>query len=230
MQTAVARTAPMVYNGGLPPRKAIHMRYFRALAASVLVLTVVTPALAQAPAPAPNADNQQTIAKLQNFGTMVAFTNLASGAVRLIVVLDPVSEGSDAALKAVQSVLAGNPSKRLRAFVVWSAVSAGGTELRAVARSTVHDRRLVYFYDGEGFVANAFKNVVGSGQEPATDVLLLYDTDAHLAPEPPAPSMWMSANKDIKGTALDATQLGASTNELVRRVEEKVNDGAAPKK
>ena len=130
---------------------------------------------------------------------------------------------------AVQAVLAANPSKRLRAFVVWSALSADATEMRALTRSTVRDRRLVYFYDPEGFVPNAFRNVVGSGQEPADDVLLLYDTDAHLAPDPPAPSLWMSANKYIKGTALDATQLGTSTNELVRRVEAKVND-AAPQK
>jgi hypothetical protein len=206
------------------------MQYFRALAALVLALGLVTPALAQAPAPASNPGTPQNIAKLQNFNTMVAMTNLASGAVRLIVVLDPASTGADAAMKAVESVLGGNPSKRLRAFVVWSAVSAGSTEARATARSTVHDRRLVYFYDPQATVANAFKNVVGSGDAPATDVLLLYDTDAHLAPEPPAPSLWMSANKSIKGTALDATQLGASTNELVRRVEEKVTDGAAPKK
>jgi hypothetical protein len=149
--------------------------------------------------------------------------------VRLVVIADPVSEGSAAALKAVQSVLESNPSKRLRAFVVWTATTPEATEMRALARSSVHDRRLVYFYDPEAVVSNAFRNVVGSGQEPATDILLLYDTDAHLAPDPPAPSVWMTANKDIKGTALDAKSLSTHANEMVKRVEEKVTDGAQPK-
>ena len=200
------------------------MQYLRVFAVVVLVLALVAPAGAQAP-----ANNNQAVARLQNMGTMVAFLNLASGAVRLVVIADPVSEGSDAALKAVQSVLESNPSKRLRVFVVWSATTPEATEVRALQRCSVHDRRLVYFYDPEGFVPNAFRNVVGSGQEPATDVLLLYDTDAHLAPDPPAPSMWMSANKDIKGTALDAKQLSTHANEMVKRVEEKVNDGATQK-
>jgi hypothetical protein len=203
------------------------MQYTRAILVFVIAFGLVSPALGQSPTP--STVQAQNMARLQNFGTMVAFLNLASGTVRLVVIVDPVSDGSVAALKAVQSVLESNPSKRLRAYVVWSAVTADGTEMRALSRSDIHDRRLVYFYDPEGFVSNAFRNVVGSGQGPATDVLLLYDTDAHLAPEPPAPSMWMSANKDIKGTALDAPQLGAHANEMVRRVEEKVNDGAPQK-
>src|SRR5512144_737289 len=98
------------------------MQYLRSLAVVVLILALAAPALAQAPAPV--ADTQQNVVKLQNLGTMVAFLNLASGAVRLVVILDPVSDGSEEALKAVQAVLAANPSKRLRAFVVWSALSA----------------------------------------------------------------------------------------------------------
>ena len=218
----------MVYNLDLPPRKAwFPMHYFRTLIVFVLALALVHTgvALAQAPAstPAPAPESTQGMTKLQNFGTMVAFLNLASGAVRLVAILDPVSEGSVAALNAVQSVLAGNQSKRLRAYVVWVKSSSEGTELRALTRSNqVHDRRFVYFYD-------SFRTVVGSAGIPATDVLLLYDTDAHLALDPPAPSIWMSANKDIKGQAVDATQLGANANAMVRRVEEKVTD-ATPKK
>lgn len=208
------------------------MQYLRALNASLLAATLtastVSRSVAQAPAAA--TQQQQQVAKLQNFGTMVAFVNLAAGAVRLVVVVDPTSAGSDAAMSAVKSVLESNPSKRLRAFVVWSAITAEGTELRAVARSNeVHDRRLVYFYDPEGAVAGAFRGVVGSGETPATDVVLLYDTDAHLAMNPPAPAMWMSANRDIKGETLDAKQLSAHANEMVRRVEEKVIDGTQPK-
>lgn len=208
------------------------MQYHRTLVVFALGLSLTHGglAVAQTGAPATASEPTQSIAKLQNFGTMVAFLNLASGAVRLVVVVDPVSEGSTAALNAVQSILAANPSKRLRAFVVWSAVSPDGTELRALSRSNqVHDHRLVYFYDSQGFVSNAFRTVVGSGQAPATDVLLLYDTDAHLALDPPAPAMWMTANKNIKGQALDAKQLGAHANEMVHRVEEKVTDGTPQK-
>jgi len=204
------------------------MQYVRVLSVFFLVLGLAGSSIAQAPASPPQQPQQ--VAKLQNFGTMVAFVNLAAGAVRLVVVLDPASEGADAAMSAVKSVLDANPSKRLRAFVVWSAVTAEGTEMRALARSNqVHDRRLVYFYDPGAVVSNAFRGVVGSGETPATDVVLLYDTDAHLAMNPPAPAMWMSANRDIKGETLDAKQLGAHANEMVRRVEEKVIDGTQPK-
>jgi hypothetical protein len=206
------------------------MQYLRIFSVSLLALTLAGTSISGAMAQAPASQQTQQVAKLQNFGTMVAFVNLAAGAVRLVVVLDPMSEGSEAALSAVKSVLETNPSKRLRAFVVWSAVTAEGTEMRALTRSSqVHDRRLVYFYDPEGVVSNAFRGVVGSGQTPATDVVLLYDTDAHLAMEPPAPLMWMSANRDIKGETLDAKQLSAHANEMVRRVEEKVIDGTQPK-
>lgn len=204
------------------------MQYVRFLSVFFLALVLAGTSIAQAPAPQPQQPQQ--LARLQNFSTMVAFVNLAAGAVRLVVVLDPASEGADAAMSAVKSVLEANASKRLRAFVVWSAVTAEGTEMRALARSNqVHDRRLVYFYDPEAVVSGAFRGVVGSGETPATDVVLLYDTDAHLAMNPPAPAMWMSANRDIKGETLDAKQLGAHANEMVRRVEEKVIDGTQPK-
>jgi hypothetical protein len=206
------------------------MQYVRSLSVFLVVLGLAGTSIAQAPAPQQQPQQQQQLARLQNFSTMVAFVNLAAGAVRLVVVLDPASEGADAAMSAVKSVLEANASKRLRAFVVWSAVTAEGTEMRALARSNqVHDRRLVYFYDPEAVVSSAFRGVVGSGETPATDVVLLYDTDAHLAMNPPAPAMWMSANRDIKGETLDAKQLGAHANEMVRRVEEKVIDGTQPK-
>ena len=206
------------------------MQYGRFLSVFLVVLGLAGTSIAQAPAPQQQPQQQQQLARLQNFSTMVAFVNLAAGAVRLVVVLDPASEGADAAMSAVKSVLEANASKRLRAFVVWSAVTAEGTEMRALARSNqVHDRRLVFFYDPEAVVSNAFRGVVGSGETPATDIVLLYDTDAHLAMNPPAPAMWMSANRDIKGETLDAKQLGAHANEMVRRVEEKVIDGTQPK-
>lgn len=193
------------------------------------------PDASRAQSPTPSAPPVQTapltVAKLQNFGTMVAFLNLASGAVRLVTVLDPTSEGSASALAAIQSALAANPSKRLRAYVVWVATTPEATELRAASRSAlVRDRRLVYFFDPEGFVSDAFRSAVSSGGVPATDVVLLYDTDAHLALDPPAPSLWMSANPDIKGQAVDAKLLSTQVSDMVRRIEEKVTDATSQKK
>jgi hypothetical protein len=53
-------------------------------------------------------------------------------------------------------------------------------------------------------------------------------TPTHIWPESPRTAMWMSANPDIKGETLDAKQLSAHANEMVRRVEEKVIDGTQP--
>ena len=66
------------------------MQYRRAF--SILALAAVTtvkagPSLAQVPAPAPQSTEAppQNVARLQNFGTLVSFLNLASGAVRLLM-------------------------------------------------------------------------------------------------------------------------------------------------
>jgi hypothetical protein len=206
------------------------MHYLRSLVVFVLALSLAASGRAQSPAPAQESQQQQQVAKLPGFTTLVALVNLGSGAVRVVVVLDPVSDGSAAALKAVQYVLDSNSSKRLRVYVVWSAQTAQATQLRAAARSNeVRDHRVAYFYDAEGSVADAFRGVAGSGATPATDILLLYDTDARLALDPPAPAMWMSANPKIKGAALDEKQLSAHANQMVRRVEAKVSDGTQQK-
>jgi hypothetical protein len=201
------------------------MQLRRALAISFLVL-----AASARPAAATDAPGTQTVARLQNFETLIAFLNLASGAVRLVVILEPSEQSSADVLTAVQSVLEANASKRLRVFVVWSRLGPDDTELRALARTAeLRDRRLVCFWDGGGFVASSFRGAVGSKSEPVTGTILLYDTDARLAFAPPAPSLWMSVNPALAGPALDASALGARTSEMVRRVEAKVTDAAQSK-
>lgn len=206
------------------------MQYRRALNVFLLVIPALTgPPLAHAQPPAEQSSTQY-VARLQNFGTLVAFLNLASGTVRLVTIVEPSSPSCDAAMNAVRSVLDANPSKRLRAYVVWTRGSDQDTEMRALSMANqVRDRRLVHFWDGEGFVADSFRGVLGSGPEPATGVLLLYDTDARLALDPPPPSLWMSVNPKVVGTALDPSQLGANVNTMVRRVEAKVTDGTPQK-
>jgi len=212
------------------------MQYLRGPAVSLLVIASMLcggGASAQTPStPAPSAPSgsSPTVVRLQTFQTIVAFLNLAAGTVRIVTVLDPSAEYCDQTIDAVESILSANPSKRLRAYVVWSALTKEDTEMRALSLSNrVRDHRLVYFWDPGALVAGSFRNVVGSGVLPATGIVLLYDTDAYLALDPPAPSAWMSANSDIKGPALDAKQLAAETNAMVQRVEQKINDGAAPK-
>jgi hypothetical protein len=168
----------------------------------------------------------QSVSRLQNFGTLVAFLNLASGTVRIVAILEPSAASCDPAVAALKSILEANASKRLRAYVVWTHSSELDTELRALSKANeLRDRRLVHFWDGNASVSDSFRDVLGSGTSPATGVVLLYDTDARLALEPPAPSMWMSANPKLAGAALDASRLGAEANEMVRRVEAKVSDG-----
>jgi len=200
------------------------MQYRRTIA--ILSLAVLAPAyVARAEAPA-----TQPVVRLQNFGTLVSFMNLGLGTVRVVVILEPSAESSEKAMGAVKSVLAANPSKRLRAYVVWSRVSATDTEMRALTASTqVQDRRLVYLWDAEARVANSYREVLNSRDAPATGVVLLYDTDARLALAPPAPSLWMSVNPRLAGAALDATSLGARANEMVRRVEAKVTNATQSK-
>jgi hypothetical protein len=206
------------------------MQYRRLTILLLLAVPVFPVATSSVRAQTPPAqESPQYVARLQNFCTMVAFLNLASGSVRLVAIIQPTSPTAAATLRAVQSVLDANPSKRLRAYVVWTRLSTGDTELRALSQAnSIRDRRLVHFWDGDAHVAGAFRGVLGAGETPATDVVLLYDTDARLALEPPAPSMWMSANPDLTGTA-DATQLGANANTMVRRVEAKVTDATPPR-
>lgn len=207
-----------------------YRRAFIILGTAILIALQATRVPAQTTAPAqttPSAEPAQPVARLQNFGTLVSFLNLASGAVRVVAILKPSDPSSEAMIGALQSILSGNASPRLRAYVVWTRLGPEDTELRAAAAcSRVRDRRLVYFWDSEAFVANAFRGAVVSKDTPATGVLLLYDTDARLSIDPPAPTLWMSANPDIPGDALDAKRLGEGVNAMVHRVEEKVSDGA----
>ena len=206
------------------------MQYRHAIAVAILALLPALPvrdarsqeppaATTPIPSPAPG-----DVARLRNLGTFVSFMNLASGTVRLVVVVTPSSAECQAMIEAVAQVLQANPSKRLRAYVVLTHLGPGDSEIRALDRaSAFRDRRLVYLIDANAVVATAFRSVVASGSEPANGVCLLYDTDAHLALEPPAPSLWMSANPQLKGPAFDPKRLGQRANEMVRRVEQMAN-------
>jgi hypothetical protein len=202
------------------------MQYRRALV--ILLLAVLVPPHAASGTETPSPT--QNVARLKNFPMLISFLNLASGTVRLVAILEPSAESSQTVMRAVQTVLDANPSKRLRAYVVWTRAGEADTEMRALSYcSDMHDRRVVYFWDADAAAANSFRDVLGAGESMATGVVLLYDTDARLALTPPAPAMWMSVNPKIEGAVLDPSSLGAQANEMVRRVEAKVTDGTQPK-
>jgi hypothetical protein len=124
------------------------MQYLRVVSISLLTFTLAGFHLlggSQVPAAAPQQTQQMAkLQKLRHHGG-VREPGRRSGATDRRP--DPTSEGADAAISTVKSVLENNPSKRLRAFVVWSAVTRR-YRAAALARSNqVHDRRLVYFYD-----------------------------------------------------------------------------------
>jgi hypothetical protein len=207
------------------PFASVAMQYSPRL---ILVLLLAAASAAAPVRAQPPADpSAQSVARLQNFGTLCAFLNLASGTVRLVVVVQPSDAASAGALAAVRTLLEQNSSKRLRAYVVWSKLTPEDTEMRALSMANqARDRRLVHFWDGEAQVAGSFRTALESGEVPAVGVLLLYDTDARMSLTPPAPSMWMSVNPKLAGHTLDTSQLAAHTNTMVRRVEARISDGA----
>jgi hypothetical protein len=206
------------------------MQYHRAFITFLLLLFAASPRGVVAQTGAPPVHTPQQIARLQNFGMLCAFLNLASGTVRLVVLMNPASPSCEVSLDAVQSVLNTSSSNRLRAYIVMSKITEADTEMRVAYLATrIKDRRAVFFSDPGAVAANAFRAVVGSGDIPATGVFLLYDTAARMALEPPLPSIWMSANPQIKGRALDTKLLGDQAIVMVRRLEEKMSDAATPK-
>jgi len=200
-------------------------RLVNAVAALIVFAALVAgDALAQAPAPATgpaSPDNFNDVARVQSLGTFVSFMNLAAGTARLVAVVSPSASTCPVVIASIAAVLRANPSKRLRAYVVLSHLSPDDSDARSitVARS-FRDRRLVYLIDPNAVVAAAFAPICKSAPDPATSVCFLYDTGARLALEPPAPSLWMSANPKIKGPRLDAAVLGQRANDMVRRVEQ----------
>lgn len=203
------------------------MQYRLAIAVAALIgsaTLVAGDAPAQAPPPATgpaSPENFNDVARVQSLGTFVSFMNLAAGTVRLVAVVSPSASTCPVLISSIASVLRANPSKRLRAYVVLSHVSPDDSDARSItAARSFRDRRLVYLIDPNAVVATAFKTVCESDPGPATSVCFLYDTDARLALEPPAPSLWMSANPKIKGLKLDAAVLGQRANDMVRRVEQ----------
>jgi hypothetical protein len=207
------------------------MQYRREIAvaccALLPVLSVADGWAQEAPPVPPPVAPPTNFVRIENFGSLVSFFNLASGTVRIVAVVYPSSVACDSILQAVATALRTHPSKRLRAYVVMTPEGSDDSLIRALNRASENrDRRLVYLWDSNTAAASTFRSLVGATTEPATGVCFLYDTNARLALDPPAPTMWMNANPRLRGPAFDAQRLCDRAGELVRLVEAKASDAA----
>ena len=205
-----------------------HRRVFAVAVLSLAFLTGDARGQGTVAAPPAGADSRpRSVGRIENFGTLASFVNLASGTVRLIVITSPSSPNCTSILETVAETLRKNGSRRLRAYVVMTRLGDLDTEIWAINQmTTLDDRRVVYLWDPKAVAAGTFRPAVNSTTEPATDVCFLYDTDARLTPVPPRPEVWMSANPRLDGKPFDAKELGARADELVRRVEAKASEAA----
>jgi hypothetical protein len=186
-----------------------------------LGLASTSPAVA-APSDSTAAIPGRTITSLEKYSHLAAFLSLAQGTVRIVAFLSPSDPTTPVRLETILAVLGANPSKRLRAYVVLTAIAPGDDTVRAtqVARNTP-DRRLNYFWDASGTMWRPWEASVGSEDEPVVGVIRLYDTSARFAEQ--APGADMIARPTSTGDA-DARRLRARVDELVRRVEAKHTD------
>jgi hypothetical protein len=79
----------------------------------------------------------------------------------------------------------------LKAFVIWVPMSRGMERDVPKATSEVADPRATHYWDGDGQLVKAYREVLGLN-EPAWDIYLLYGPAARWDGErPPRPQYWM---------------------------------------
>ncbi len=189
-------------------------RCIRTVALSVMAVAAVGFAAPTEPPPA-SAATPPDIRRVEKFVHVAAFLNLAQGTVRMVAVI-PIDESSSAAaLDSVVAVVKGNPSKRLRAYVVLrgseSSLSAAALAGRAI------DPRVVLFWDPSGAATALWRDeaLPGAG-------VWLYDTSARFIEHLPEASLVVEPPVDAPGAPLDGPALRDRARELVRRVEAKM--------
>lgn len=194
-------------------------RIFAAFATAVAAWSSAIPCISQTP-PAPS--EARSIRRIDQFTHAAAFLNLAQGTVRIVTIVPAHSSASQGVIDTVASILRGNPSKRLRAYVILRGGTDDGLPLQAaVIAARASDPRIVYFWDPTGAVAQVWEPGSAGGA-------WLYDTSAKFSHQPP-PASLVVAVPDGRGAALDGSALRATSAELVRRVEAKMelpNGGA----
>jgi hypothetical protein len=172
------------------------------------------------PPPETESAPARNFRRVDRFYPVSALLNLAQGTVRIVTIVPVDKASSFTVLDAVMSVVAANPSKRLRAYVVLR----GGDEdsgIQALLLATRYsDSRVVYFWDPTAEVASAWDTGA------TTDgTAWLYDTSAKFSDRAPAAALTVVAKFD-EGVAMDGDTLRAEADELVRRVEAKMASAA----
>lgn len=153
--------------------------------------------------------------RVDRFSPVSALLNLAQGTVRIVTIVPVDKASSFAVIDTVMSVVAANPSKRLRAYVILR--GGGESGLQALLLATRYsDARVVYFWDPTAAVASAWD----SGATTA-GTAWLYDTSAKFSDRPPPAALTVVANTDAD-IMLDGGELRSDAGEMVRRVEAKM--------
>ncbi|HXV14526.1 MAG TPA: hypothetical protein VEC56_10010 [Candidatus Krumholzibacteria bacterium] len=182
---------------------------------ALAVAAVAAAALASAADP-PTATGgaPPDVRRIEKFVHIAAFLNLAQGTVRMVAVLPIDGESSAAVLDTVAAVIRGNPSKRLRAYVV---LRGSDSSLRAaVLAGRAADPRIVFFWDPAGTATAAWR------ADPARAGVWLYDTSARFTGGPPGASLVVGAPAATPEAPLAGPALREQAGELVRRVEAKM--------
>lgn len=187
--------------------------------ASVAAHFVVAVAVAAAPqsagTPTPANPDTPGVRHVERFTHVASLLNLAQGTVRMVAILPVDTRASLAAVDTVASIVKGNSSKRLRAYVILRGGNEAESSLRAallVGRAS--DPRIVFLWDQTSVVTEFWK----PGPTPG---VWLYDTSAKFAEQLPEPALILAAapggDARIEGTGLRSTAY-----ELVRLVEAKM--------
>ena len=88
-------------------------------------------------------------------------------------------------------VLAKAPAADLPTYVVWVPMLGGQEKDVAGATPTVPDPRALHYWDGAGYLVDAYVPVLGLN-ERAWDVYMIYGPDARWdGATPPKPAFWM---------------------------------------
>lgn len=90
-------------------------------------------------------------------------------------------------------VLAKIPGEGIRTYVVWVPMNRALERDVPNATKEVWDARATQYWDRDGWLMNAYKDVLGGYPfEPAWDTFILYGSDAKWDGEkPPKPAYWM---------------------------------------
>jgi hypothetical protein len=138
--------------------------------------------------------------------------NAANGTVRIVMVVSPTCGACLRGAADIQTdVFDTIDSPDLRGFVVWVPKLNGHENDVDEATHTISDTRVTHYWDGNGYLVDAYNDALDLGQD-AWDIYLLYGPDARWDDtRPPAPLSWMHQLSDVDHPTFDAATLAAQT-------------------